>query len=135
VRLEETEGKLNRLLSDYRAEATRKQQLEQQQREEEHRKNMDEARAQGVNPLSIPAPLPAAAPPVGFQTAHGKTQTMRVAKWRVVDESQIPYQFGTTKLWLLNEAGIGQLRRAAGVEAKSEIPGIEFYYEETTVVR
>lgn len=135
VRLEETEKKLNGLLSAYRAEATRLQNLEDQRIQQEHDKAMQDARDQGVNPLSLPQPVRAVAPPTGFQTSHGKTTTMRIAKWRVVDESQIPYQFGTTRLWLLNEAGIGQLRRAAGVEAKSEIPGIEFFTEETTVVK
>lgn len=135
VRLETTEGTLNRLLSDYRAEATRKQAVEDERIRKEHQANMDLARDQGVNPLSIPVPQAAAAPPTGFQTAHGKTTTMRVPRWRCTDPGAVPYEYAGTKLWMLNDAGIGTIRRGAGVEAKSPIPGIEFYYDETTVVK
>jgi hypothetical protein len=51
------------------------------------------------------------------------------------DPSQVPYEYNGVKLWLLNDAGIGTLRRGAGVEAQSPIPGIEYYYDETTVVK
>lgn len=135
VKLEAVETKLNGLLNAYRTEATRKQQLEQQRLDDAHRKTMDEARAQGVNPLSIPVPQAAPAPPVGFQTAHGKTTTMRVPKWRCTDPTQVPYEYNGVKLWLLNDAGIGALRRGAGVEAQSPIAGIEYFYDETTVVK
>ena len=135
VRLKGAEDKINLLLQDYRAEATRKQQLEDQRIADAHRKTMDEARAQGVNPLSIPVPQAAPPPPVGFQTAHGKTTTMRVPRWKCSDPSQVPYEYNGVKLWLLNDAGIGTLRRGAGVEAQSPIPGIEYYYDETTVVK
>lgn len=135
VRLKGVEDKLNLLISAYRTEATRKQQVEEQRLREQHQKTMDQARAQGVNPLSIPAPLPAAAPPTGFQTTHGKTQTMRVPRWKCVDPAQVPYEHAGVKLWLLNEAGIGTLRRGAGIEAVSPIAGIEYYYDETTVVK
>lgn len=135
VRLKAAEENINLLLRTYRDEATKRQQLEDQRRADEHKNTMNDARAQGVNPLSVPAPLPAAAPPSGFQTAHGKTGTMRVGKWRVVDNTQVPFEYNGTPLWLLNEAGIGQVRRSMGVEAVSPIPGIEFYIDETTVVR
>lgn len=135
VKLAAVEAKLNGLLSAYRAEATRKQQLEDQRIAEAHRKTMDEARAQGVNPLSIPVPQAALAPPGGFQTAYGKTSTMRVSKWRVTDLNVIPFEYNGVQLWLLNDAGIGVLRRAARVEAQSPIPGILYYWDETTVVK
>ena len=77
---------------------------------------------------------------VGFATAAGRVSTMKVPKWRVTDETAIPMTIilstgaESEPLWVLNEAAITRLRRAAG-EAPSPIPGVEFYYDEVNTVR
>ncbi len=66
-------------------------------------------------------------PPKLSQKNTSGVGTMKVAKWRVIDESLIP-----KKYWVLNESMITAERKAAGAEnCVSTIPGIEFYFEET----
>ena len=65
---------------------------------------------------------------------------MKVAKWKVVDEALVPMTImvggrESEPLWVLNEGAITRMRKAAGMDATSHIPGIEFYVDETNTVR
>lgn len=92
-------------------------------------------------------PPPPPQPPVqevarGFKvpTTGAKTGVMKVAKWKVVDESKVPMTVivdgkESEPLWVLNEGAITRIRKAAGMDAASSIPGIEFYVDETNTVR
>ena len=65
---------------------------------------------------------------------------MKVAKWKVVNESLVPMTIivdgkESEPLWVLNEGAITRIRKAAGMDAASSIPGIEFYVDETNTVR
>jgi len=57
---------------------------------------------------------------------QGATSTRKVRKWRLIDPSKVPPQY-----WMLNETLIGKECRS-GYTAP---PGIEFYDEETLMVR
>lgn len=54
--------------------------------------------------------------------------TRKVWKWKVVDESKIPDGF-----WQVNETKIGQFVR--DLKDNTNIPGIEVYFEETSIIR
>ncbi len=51
--------------------------------------------------------------------------TMRVKKWRIIDFDKVPRKF-----LLLDEVALNKLRKADAFDAKSDIPGIEFYTDE-----
>ena len=51
--------------------------------------------------------------------------TMRVKKWRLIDFDKVP-----RKYMLLDEVALNKIRKADEFDAKSNIPGIEFYVEE-----
>lgn len=56
--------------------------------------------------------------------------TMKVSKWEIEDETLIP-----RKYLMVNSALITQVRKAAGAEASSTIPGVRFFFEDTLVRR
>lgn len=55
-------------------------------------------------------------------------RSMRVSKWRIIDEALIPREY-----FIVDEKRIQQIRKAAGVGAISNIPGIEYYCEDKLV--
>jgi len=90
-----------------------------------------ELKAQGIeNPVVEPAIIPEEIiPEKKLSSFNGSgISEVRVAKWRVVNDMIIPREY-----MMLDESKITKHRRSAGVEAQSDIPGIEFYYE--TVIR
>lgn len=122
-----------------KAEADR---LERERQERE--RQVEQARLAAIA-ANQPPPPKVEEPPVqkvavGFRTAAGRVGTMKVPKWRVTDESQIPMTImlpaggESEPLWVLNEAYITKLRRDAK-DQPSPIPGVEFYYDETNTVR
>lgn len=139
TRCKEVEETLTKLVTAYRIEATRKANAEAAKLEQARRAQQAAARAAGQNPLSVPEVIAPPMPPSSLATTHGTLAVTRLAKWRVLDNTQIPYEYNGQVLWLLNESAIGKACREMGVEriGKGEpcpIPGIEFYVEETTKV-
>ena len=112
-------------------------------REQEAEQRRLEAEARKANQPPPPPPPPVLDAARGFKvpTTGAKTGVMKVAKWRVVDESKVPMtiidQYGNESepLWVLHEGAITRIRKAAGMDAASSIPGIEFYVDETNTVR
>ncbi len=112
-------------------------------REQEAAQREAERLARLANQPPPPPPPPVLDAARGFKvpTTGAKTGVMKVAKWRVVDESKVPMtiidQYGNESepLWVLHEGAITRIRKAAGMDAASSIPGIEFYYDETNTVR
>ncbi len=112
-------------------------------REQEAAQREAERLARLANQPPPPPPPPVLDAARGFKvpTTGAKTGVMKVAKWRVVDESKVPMtiidQYGNESepLWVLNEGAITRIRKAAGMDAASSIPGIEFYVDETNTVR
>lgn len=84
---------------------------------------------------------PVVEPARGFETIHGKTSTMIVKRYKVVDESAIPMTIilgngqESEAFWTLNTGALHRLRQAHAADAKSPIPGIEFYSEDVPVVK
>lgn len=96
----------------------------ERQQQEAHRQQVQEAEQAGAPVEDVPLP-PTPAPSL-------PTTTLR--KWEVMDEAKIPYMFGGTKLWMLDEVAIRKIRLEYG-DQPSPIPGIEFYSETTVVGR
>lgn len=118
------------------AEAVRVRVEADRQKAEYERQAREAAEANKPAPLPPPS-LPAQAtegPGRGFATQAGTVTARKVPKWRVVDQSLIPWEAAGVTCWLLNEVEIGKLCRASGGK-ESPIPGIEFYTEETLGVR
>jgi len=111
-------------------------------REQEAEQRRLEAEARKANQPPPPPPPPVQDVARGFKvpTTGAKTGVMKVAKWKVVDESKVPMTImvdgkESEPLWVLNNGAITRIRKAAGMNAISNIPGIEFYYDETNTVR
>ena len=111
-------------------------------REQEAEQRRLEAEARKANQPPPPPPPPVQDVARGFKvpTTGAKTGVMKVAKWKVVDESKVPMTImvdskESEPLWVLNDGAITRIRKAAGMDATSNIPGIEFYYDETNTVR
>lgn len=101
-----------------------------------------EAAARKANLPPPPPPPPVQEVARGFKvpTTGAKTGVMKVAKWKVIDESKVPMTImvggkESEPLWVLNEGAITRIRKEAGMDATSNIPGIEFYVTETNTVR
>lgn len=110
------------------------------EQEAEQRRLEDEARKANQPPPPPPPPVQEVARGFKVPTTGAKTGVMKVAKWKVVNESLVPMTImidgkESEPLWVLNEGAITRIRKAAGMEATSTIPGIEFYYDETNTVR
>lgn len=140
TRCKEAEATLDRLIREYRIEATRKADEERLRLERERAKAQAEARAKGQNALAVPEVVAPPMPPSAVTTTHGSLGITRTAKWRLVDAAQVPYEYNGQVLWNLNEGVIGRVCREMGVERISKgevspIPGVEFYVDETTTVR
>jgi len=96
-----------------------------------------EAEAKGENPANVKVEVPIIAEVIPQETklsnftSSGVT-TMKVAKWKVTNINAIPKEY-----FILNEQLINGIRKAAGVNGynPNQIPGIEFYCEETIVKR
>lgn len=115
---------------------------EKLKREQEAAQREAERLARLANQPPPPPPAPVQDVARGFKvpTTGAKTGVMKVAKWKVVDESKVPMTIfvdgkESEPLWVLNEGAITRIRKAAGMEATSSIPGIEFYFDETNTVR
>lgn len=115
---------------------------EKLKREQEAAQREAERLARLANQPPPPPPAPVQDVARGFKvpTTGAKTGVMKVAKWKVVDESLVPMTIlvdgkESEPLWVLNEGAITRIRKAAGMEATSSIPGIEFYFDETNTVR
>ena len=111
-------------------------------REQEAEQRRLEAEARKANQPPPPPPPPVQDVARGFKvpTTGAKTGVMKVAKWKVVDESKVPMTImvdgkESEPLWMLNDGAITRIRKAAGMDAISNIPGIEFYVDETNTVR
>ena len=111
-------------------------------REQEAEQRRLEAEARKANQPPPPPPPPVLDAARGFKvpTTGAKTGVMKVAKWKVVNESLVPMTIivdgkESETLWVLNEGAITRIRKAAGMDAASSIPGIEFYVDETNTVR
>ena len=111
-------------------------------REQEAEQRRLEAEARKANQPPPPPPPPVQEVAKGFKvpTTGAKTGVMKVAKWKVVDESKVPMTImvdskESEPLWVLNDGAITRIRKAAGMDATSNIPGIEFYVDETNIVR
>jgi len=52
--------------------------------------------------------------------------TMKVSQWRITNINQVPRGY-----MMLNESLVTSYRKSRGVDAMSDIPGIEFYFTET----
>ena len=111
-------------------------------REQEAEQRRLEAEVRKANQPPPPPPPPVQDVARGFKvpTTGAKTGVMKVAKWKVVDESKVPMTImvdskESEPLWVLNDGAITRIRKAAGMDATSNIPGIEFYYDETNTVR
>ena len=130
------DGKITACRTALRVEAEKlKREQEAAQREAERL-----ARLANQPPPPPPAPVQDVARGFKVPTTGAKTGVMKVAKWKVVDESKVPMTIfvdgkESEPLWVLNEGAITRIRKAAGMEATSNIPGIEFYYDETNTVR
>lgn len=88
-------------------------------------------------------PAPPPAPVVqeqakGWATDQGSVGTRKVLKWKVVNETLIPYEIvwqgQTYKLWELVNGSITKIRNGSG-DTPSPIPGIEFYTDITLGVK
>lgn len=115
---------------------------EKLRREQEAAQREAERLARLANQPPPPPPAPPQEVARGFKvpTTGAKTGVMKVAKWKVVNESLVPMTImvdgkESEPLWVLNEGAITRIRKAAGMEATSNIPGIEFYIDETNTVR
>jgi len=130
------DGKITACRVALRAEA------DKLRREQEAEQRRLEAEARKANQPPPPPPSPVQDVARGFKvpTTGAKTGVMRVAKWKVANESQVPMTImvdgkESEPLWVLNDGAITRIRKAAGMDAISNIPGIEFYYDETNTVR
>jgi hypothetical protein len=63
-------------------------------------------------------------PKLSSQNTYG-IRTVRTKKWRITDFNLIPRQLLT-----VDEKKMNNYRNSEAFEAKSDVPGIEFYYEE-----
>lgn len=130
------DGKITACRTALRVEAEKlKREQEAAQREAERL-----ARLANQPPPPPPAPVQEVARGFKVPTTGAKTGVMKVAKWKVVDESKVPMTImvggrESEPLWVLNEGAITRMRKAAGMDATSHIPGIEFYVDETNTVR
>ena len=130
------DGKITACRTALRVEAEKlKREQEAAQREAERL-----ARLANQPPPPPPAPVQEVARGFKVPTTGAKTGVMKVAKWRVANESQVPMTImidgkESEPLWVLNDGAITRIRKAAGMDATSNIPGIEFYYDETNTVR
>lgn len=135
-------GEQARLGKEVLAWNARQKQIEREKQEEARREAEERAlneailkeqemKAQGIkNPIVEPAIVPEeiiTEKRLGNYNTSGVTE-VRVAKWRVTEELSVPRTF-----LMLDESKITQHRRSKGVDAESDIAGIEFYYE--TVLR
>lgn len=130
------DGKITACRTALRMEA------EKLRRAQEAAQREAERLARLANQPPPPPPQPVQDVARGFKvpTTGAKTGVMKVAKWKVVDESKVPMTIfvdgkESEPLWVLNEGAITRIRKAAGMEATSSIPGIEFYFDETNTVR
>ena len=130
------DGKITACRVALRAEA------DKLRREQEAEQRRLEAEARKANQPPPPPPAPVQEVARGFKvpTTGAKTGVMKVAKWKVVDESKVPMTImvdskESEPLWVLNDGAITRIRKAAGMDATSHIPGIEFYVDETNTVR
>jgi len=130
------DGKITACRAALRAEA------DKLRREQEVEQRRLEAEARKANQPPPPPPPPVQEVARGFKvpTTGAKTGVMKVAKWKVVDEALVPMTImvggrESEPLWVLNEGAITRMRKAAGMDATSHIPGIEFYVDETNTVR
>lgn len=130
------DGKITACRTALRAEA------DKLRREQEAEQRRLEAEARKANQPPPPPPPPVQEVARGFKvpTTGAKTGVMKVAKWKVVDESKVPMTImvdskESEPLWVLNDGAITRIRKAAGMDATSNIPGIEFYVDETNIVR
>ena len=130
------DGKITACRTALRVEAEKlKREQEAAQREAERL-----ARLANQPPPPPPAPVQDVARGFKVPTTGAKTGVMKVAKWKVVDEALVPMTImvggrESEPLWVLNEGAITRMRKAAGMDATSHIPGIEFYVDETNTVR
>lgn len=130
------DGKITTCRAALRAEADK---LRREQEAEQCRLEV-EARKANQPPPPPPSPVQDVARGFKVPTTGAKTGVMKVAKWKVVDESKVPMTImvdskESEPLWVLNDGAITRIRKAAGMDAISNIPGIEFYYDETNTVR
>lgn len=128
--VEAEESRLKTLLLAY---SKRKAEIERQKVQEERKRREEEALnqaiAEGRNEVPVIPEVITAKLTLSGRNSSG-VGTMRVPKWEVVDFSRVPDEYK-----IINEKLLNSIRKVAGTEAVSNIPGIRFYFEETIVSR
>lgn len=126
----EIETLLKRKLSAFQSQ----RELERRKAEEEirkaqaelYKKQQAEAKAAHVEPPPPPAPIPIKAETVTRSDTGASAHVRKVWKADVVDESQVPREFCSPDMKLINQAVKGGVR---------EIAGVRIWEENTTILR
>lgn len=121
--LEETEAKVKRLISNYTLEQDRLRREKERELQEAHAKEMAKqekaAEKSGEDFIPSVAPSIAQAAPT-IKTESGKTTTVKVWKFEIVDAAQVPREY--------LEVNESLIRKAVQAGAR-EIPGVRIYQD------
>ena len=128
----EPAGQIERLLKDKLGGYHAQRELERRKAEEEirkaqaeiYRKQQEEAKAANIEPPPPPVPIPIKAETVTRSDTGASAHVRKVWKAEIVDAGQVPREFCSPDMRLINEAVKGGIREILGVRIFEDLQTI-----------